>query len=85
MARPKKIKPVESEPIINEPIIEAVVEEKIQMIKKINMDKFKSVFGTGLPHAIYINKNRYRIESEEIDPNSKLYMVLKKVGVVDGE
>lgn len=83
MARPKKSKPVES--VIEEEPIEEIVEEKIQMIKKINMDKFKSVFGTGLPHAIYINKNRYRIESEEVDPNSKLYMVLKKVGVVDGE
>lgn len=84
MARPKKNKPVES--VIEENPIEPIQEvEKVQMIKKINMDKFKSVFGTGLPHAIYINKNRYRIESEEVDPNSKLYMVLKKVGVVDGE
>ena len=82
MARPKKNKPVES--VIEEPI-EEIVEEKIQMIKKINMDKFKSVFGTGLPHTVYINKSRYRIESEEVDPESKLYMVLKKVGVVNGE
>jgi hypothetical protein len=77
--RPKKI--VEQE--------EAVV-EKIQMIDsekvkaaKINLLKFEAKYNATFPHVMYFDKGRYLIESEAIEPDSKLYMLLEKEGVLD--
>ena len=82
MARQKKNQPVVEEPVES---IEVKEIEPMQMVKKINLDKFKNVYGTVLPHVVYVNGTRYRIDSDELDSKSKLYMVLKKAGVVDAE
>lgn len=64
--------------------IEMIDSEKVS-VAKINLAKFKEKFGADLPHVLYINSRRHKIEKEEIQSDSKLYMILKKEGVMDGD
>ena len=82
MGRPKKEVKTEVVPVVEK--IQMINSKKVD-IAKINLQKFKEKFSTGLPHVMYIGSSRFCIDSVDIEPNSKLYMLLQKEGVLDGD
>ena len=81
VGRPKKKVEGEQDGQVQEKIV-MIDSEKVKSAK-INLLKFKAKYNSSLPHVMYFDKGRYLIESEDIEPNSKLYMLLEKEGVLD--